>query len=78
MSAIVNLCDVFSVIFSSLCQFTQLDPFLIIPHHFDKKKGIQKVDGNFHIFKLALSIIRLFTREWHVLKGCNRLSVKIY
>jgi hypothetical protein len=69
---------VFSVIFSSLCQ---LDPFLIIPQHFAKKKGIQKVDGNFQIFQLALrsgckavtGFLLKFIRRWRIpFAGWNR------
>jgi hypothetical protein len=60
MSAIVNL-----RVFRNFQQFVPIRPISNYPTSFRKNEEIQKVDGNFHLFKL--SIIRLFTREWHVL-----------
>ena len=65
MSAIANLANL--RVFRNFQQFVSIRPISNYPTSFRKKKEIQKVDGNFYIFKLALSIIRLFTREWHVL-----------
>jgi hypothetical protein len=62
MSAIVNL-----RVFRNFQQFVSIRPISNYPTSFRKKKEIQKVDGNFHIFKLALSIIRLFTPESKIL-----------
>jgi hypothetical protein len=61
MSAIVSL-----RVFRNFQQFVSIRPISNHPTSFPKNEEIQKVDGNFHLFKLALSIIRLFTREWHV------------
>jgi hypothetical protein len=61
MSAIVNL-----RVFRNFQQFVSIRPISNYPTPFPKNEEIQKVDGNFHLFKLAVSIIRLFTREWHV------------
>jgi hypothetical protein len=55
---------------SSTCVFsviTSTRPISNYPTSFRKNEEILKVYGNFHLFKMALSIIRLFTREWHVL-----------
>ncbi len=63
MSAIVV-----RVVFRNFQQFVSIRPISNYPTSFRKNEEIQNVDGNFHLFKLTLSIIRLlFTREWHVL-----------
>jgi hypothetical protein len=49
MSAIVNL-----RVFRNFQQFVSIRPISNYPTSFRKKKGIQKVDGNFQIFQLAL------------------------
>jgi hypothetical protein len=44
-------------------QFVSTRPISNYPTSFRKNEEIQKVYGNFHLFKMALSIIRLFTCE---------------
>ncbi len=53
--------------FRPAVQFVSTRPISKYPTSFRKNEEILKVYGNFHLFKMALSIIRLFTREWHVL-----------